>query len=99
MSIHPSLSKLNYLEKIEVLHTNQFGSRMKNTSHSQVNNVWNKEDSVILNAGKLNLSNSSLTTDSIIALEDLGSVLISIHKRMKSEGYEIKEGCIQKILM
>ena len=41
--------------------------------------------------------NSTLSKETIDALEELGDVLKGIHKRMVSEGYEIKNGCIIKI--
>jgi hypothetical protein len=41
--------------------------------------------------------NSTLSKETIDALEELGGVLKGIHKRMLSEGYEIKNGCIIKI--
>lgn len=72
---------------------------MEKPNHSQVNNQSNEEKPVILYPIRLNLSNTGLSANTIIALEDLGNVLLSIHKRMKSEGFEIRDGCIKKILM
>ena len=37
-----------------------------------------------------------LTSKTLEALEELGNVLIGIHSRMKREGYEIVDGCVQK---
>jgi hypothetical protein len=38
-----------------------------------------------------------LSEDTLIALEELGEVLKQIHRRMKSEGYEIVDGVIRKV--
>lgn len=41
--------------------------------------------------------NSTLSKETIDALEELGDVLKGIHKRMVFEGYEIKNGYIVKV--
>lgn len=41
-------------------------------------------------------SSSTLSKDTIEALEELGGVLLSIRKRMYAEGYEIINGVVQK---
>lgn len=48
-----------------------------------------------LRCPSLSLS-STLSKDTIEALEELGSVLLSIRKRMHTEGYEIINGVVQK---
>jgi hypothetical protein len=40
--------------------------------------------------------NPTLSKDTIVALEELGDILKGIHKRIVSEGYEIKNGYIVK---
>ena len=42
-------------------------------------------------------SSSKLSQDTLDALEELGDVLLGIHKRMISEGYELIDGHIQKM--
>jgi len=42
-------------------------------------------------------SSSTLSKDTLDALEGLGDILRSIHNRMISEGYEIADGNIQKV--
>lgn len=37
-----------------------------------------------------------LSIKTLEALEGLGDVLQGIHRRMKREGYEIVDGCVQK---
>lgn len=42
------------------------------------------------------VSQYPLSKDTLLALEELGDVLKSIHRRMVSEGYEIVDGVIRK---
>lgn len=42
-------------------------------------------------------SNVILSKDTLNALEELGNILRSVHKRMTSEGYELVDGNIQKM--
>ena len=42
-------------------------------------------------------SSPALSRETLNALEELGDVLKSIHKRMVSEGYEIIDGVAQKV--
>ncbi len=44
-----------------------------------------------------NGTNRVLSSETLIALEELGGVLQSIRRRMKAEGYEIVNGVVQKI--
>ncbi len=44
-----------------------------------------------------NGTNRVLSSETIVALEELGGVLRSIRRRMKAEGYEIVNGVVQKI--
>jgi hypothetical protein len=41
-------------------------------------------------------SSSALSKETLEALEELGTVLRGIHKRIVREGYQLKDGCIQK---
>jgi ribosomal protein S19E (S16A) len=43
-------------------------------------------------------SSNVLSKDTLDALEELGDVLKGIHKRMVSEGYEIVDGNIRKVM-
>lgn len=40
---------------------------------------------------------TNLSKDTLEALEGLGEVLKDVHKRMIAEGYEIKNGIVQKV--
>ena len=42
------------------------------------------------------VSQYPLSKDTLLALEELGDVLKSIHRRMVSEGYELVDGVIRK---
>lgn len=42
------------------------------------------------------IGSSLLSRDTLNALEELGLILRSIHRRMTAEGYEIADGRIQK---
>lgn len=44
-----------------------------------------------------NGTNRVLSSETIVALEELGNVLRPIRRRMKAEGYEIVNGVVQKI--
>lgn len=44
-----------------------------------------------------NGTNRVLSSETIVALEELGGILRSIRRRMKTEGYEIVNGVVQKI--
>ncbi len=60
-------------------------------------NIDSTEEQTFLNENNSDSSNIDLPQDTLLALEELGTVLFSIHKRMVSEGFEIRDGCIHKI--
>lgn len=43
------------------------------------------------------IDSSLLSRDTLNALEELGLILRSIHRRMTAEGYEITDGRIKKV--
>lgn len=54
------------------------------------------KDQVGLLCGEKVVSQYPLSKDTLLALEELGDVLKSIHRRMVSEGYELVDGVIRK---
>ncbi len=60
---------------------------------SQIN--LHKGQSGFLRGEKV-VSQYPLSKDTLLALEELGDVLKSIHRRMVSEGYELVDGAIRK---
>lgn len=71
---------------MDVLHNDQHNTPQLNPHKGQAR----------LLRGEKVVSQYPLSKDTLLALEELGDVLKSIHRRMVSEGYELVDGVIRK---
>lgn len=71
---------------MDVLHNDQHNTSQLNPHKGQAG---------LLRCEKV-VSQYPLSKDTLLALEELGDVLKSIHRRMVSEGYELVDGAIRK---
>ena len=71
---------------MDLLHNDQHNTSQLNPRKGQAGLV----------RGQKVVSQYPLSKDTLLALEELGDVLKSIHRRMVSEGYELVDGVIRK---
>lgn len=71
---------------MDALHNDQLNTSQFNPHKGQVG----------LLRGQKVVSQYPLSKETLLALEELGDVLKSIHRRMVSEGYELVDGVIRK---
>lgn len=71
---------------MDILHNDQHNTSQLNPHKGQAGLLRNQKV----------VSQYPLSKDTLLALEELGDVLKSIHRRMVSEGYEIVDGVIRK---